>query len=146
MAHDSERARFIHELTYLSGVELDGEAAGVPEGFGAPPLVDDGGEAHDHRGLDARRAEEVSAGEVGDVVGDLEEALGAGSPGVDDPLGDPLPVELRDLLDQMVILQKNRPCEEILPPLPSFIIAVSDPTRIVIITCSINHCSLSLSL
>jgi hypothetical protein len=32
---------------------------------------------------------------VGDVVGDLEEALGGRAPGVDDPLGDALPVKLR---------------------------------------------------
>ena len=92
----------------LPGVELDGEATRVAEGLRAAALVDDGGEADDDRGLDARGAEEVGAGEVGDVVGDLEEALGAGAAGVHHALRDTLPVEVGQLLNHVVVLQEPR--------------------------------------
>ena len=87
----------------LAGVELDGEAARVADGLGAAALVDDGGEAGDERGLDAGRAEEIGAGEVGDVVRDLEEALGACPPRVDNSFRDSLPSEIGYLLHQVII-------------------------------------------
>ena len=78
----------------FSRVELDGEAAGVADRLGRAALMDDGREARDDRGLGSRRAEEVGAGQVRDVVGGLEEALGGGAAGVDDALRDALAVEL----------------------------------------------------
>lgn len=60
-------------------------------------------------GLGARGPEEVGAGDVGDVVGALEEALGGGAAGVDHALRDALPGEVRHLLDQVVVLEEDRP-------------------------------------
>ena len=94
--HEEDGHVVAHQVPVpLPGVEFDGKAAGVPDGFRGAALVDDCGEAGDDRRLHPRRPEQVGAGEVGDVVGDLEEALGGRAPGVDDPLGDALPVKLR---------------------------------------------------
>ena len=91
----------------LSGVKFDGKSSGVPQGFRAATLVDDGGEADDEGSLNSRGAKEVSAGEVRDVMRHFEETLCAGSPGMDHSLRDPFPVEVCKLLHQMIILQKN---------------------------------------
>ena len=47
--------------------------------------------------------------ELADVVGDLEEAEGAAALGVHDPLGHALAVEVGHLLDQVVVLEQDRP-------------------------------------
>ena len=78
----------------LARVELDREAARVADRLGRAALVDDGREARDDGRLHPRRAEEVGAGQVRDVVRRLEEALGRGAAGVDDALRDALAVEL----------------------------------------------------
>lgn len=44
-------------------------------------------------------------------MSDFKETLCTGSPGVNHPLRDPLPVEVGDLLDQMVVLKKDRTCQ-----------------------------------
>lgn len=105
--HEYFGARVDHSR-YLSGVELDGKPAGVSDGFRAATLVDDGGEAEDDRRLDAGRSEEVGAGEVSDIMGALEEALGARASGMDDALRYALPGEVCDLFDQMVVLEEDR--------------------------------------
>ena len=93
--HEEDGHVIAHQVPVpLPCVKFDGKAAGVPDGFRGAALVDDCGEAGDDGGLHPRRPEQVGAGEVGDVVGDLEEALGGRAPGVDDPLGDALPVKL----------------------------------------------------
>ena len=46
---------------------------------------------------------------LADVLGHLEEPVRAAALGVDDPLGHPLAVELRHLLDQVVVLEQDRP-------------------------------------
>lgn len=94
---------------YLAGVELNGETTGVADGLGAAALVDDGGEADNDGRLDAGGPEEVGAGEAGDVVRALEEPLRARPPSMHHPLRYPLPREVRDLLDQMIVLQQDRP-------------------------------------
>ena len=78
----------------LARVELDREAARVADGLWRAALVDDRREARDDGRLRPGRAEEVGAGQVRDVVGRLEEALGGGAAGVDDALGDALAVKL----------------------------------------------------
>ena len=72
--------------------------------------MDDGGEADDDGGLNTGSAKEVGASEVRDVMGDLKEALGAGSTGVDDALRHPLPREVGNLLHQVIVLQQNGTC------------------------------------
>ena len=52
--------------------------------------------------------EDGGLGVLADVLGDLEAAEGAAALGVGLALGDPLPVELRHLLDEVVVLQQDR--------------------------------------
>ena len=70
----------------LAGVELDSKASRISEGLGAAPLVDDCGEAHDDGRLHAGRAEHIGTGVLGDVMGDLKEALGRSSTSVHNAL------------------------------------------------------------
>lgn len=91
----------------LSGVKFDGKSSGVPQGFRAATLVDDGGEADDEGSLNSRGAKEVSTGEVRDVMCDFKKTLCTGSPRMHHSLRDPFPVEVCKLLHQMIILQKN---------------------------------------
>ena len=75
-------------------VELDRKPARVPNRLRRPALVDDGGEARDDGGLHARRAKQVGARQVRDVVGRLEKAFGGRAARVHDALGDALAVKL----------------------------------------------------
>ena len=91
----------------LDGVEPQREAARVAPGVGAAPLPGHRGEP-DQRvgpgaGLEHRRL-----GVGTDVVGHLEVAERAAALGVRLALRDALPVEVRHLLDQIVILQQDR--------------------------------------
>lgn len=87
------------------GLEPDGEAARVPGDLGriAPP--DDRREAdHDRRAL-ALGLEQLGPGVgrgwfVTDRPVRLEDAVGDETPGVDDALGDPLPIEVTDRLQE----------------------------------------------
>lgn len=54
--------------------------------------------------LHARGAEHIRAGQVRDVVRDLKEALGCGTPRMHNTLRDALPVKLRKLLCQVIVL------------------------------------------
>lgn len=98
-------------MRYLPGVELDGETTRISNGFGAPPFMNDGGETNDDRSLDTRCPEEVGTGEVSDIVSAFEEALGTGTPGMNNTLWNALPGKMRDLFDQMVVLQENGSCQ-----------------------------------
>ena len=92
---------------YLPCIKLDCEAPWVSQGLRASSLVNDRGEPYDERCLHAGRAQEIGACEMCDVVSDLEEALGTRASGVNHALGDPLPIELRKLLDQMVVFEEH---------------------------------------
>ena len=95
VSHEEHGHVVAHEVPVaLARVELDREAARVADRLGRAALVDDGREARDHGRLRPRRAEEVGAGEVRDVMRRLEEALGRGAAGVDDALRNALPVKL----------------------------------------------------
>ena len=52
--------------------------------------------------------EQVGAGDVGQRLVRLEEAVHAEAPGVDHPLGDPLVVEVEDLLAEVEVLEQRR--------------------------------------
>jgi hypothetical protein len=108
---DEEHRRVVADevVVALLGVELQREAARVARGVGRAQLAGDGREAGEHRRDLADAVEEVGARELRDVLGDLEEAVRARALGVDDALGDALAVELRHLLDDVVVLQQDRP-------------------------------------
>jgi hypothetical protein len=52
--------------------------------------------------------QEAGARPLGDVLGHLEEAVGAAALGVNHPLGDALAVEVLHLPDQMRVVQHGR--------------------------------------
>lgn len=70
----------------LLGAELDGEAARVAGRVGGTALATDGREAGGRARLVADLLEELSAGQVGDVVGDLEDSVGSAALGVNNAL------------------------------------------------------------
>ncbi len=65
--------------------------------------------------------EGVGSGEVAEGLGALKVAMGAIPSGVDDPLGDPLMIEVEDLLPEVKVLQRSR------APLP-------DAERVLVVT------------
>jgi hypothetical protein len=92
----------------LGGVELHGEPARVAPGVGAAALARDRREPDQDVG---RRAglEDRGAGVGADVVSHLERAERAAALGVRLPLRDALAVEVGHLLEQVVVLQQDRP-------------------------------------
>ena len=86
----------------LVGVELRREPAGVAHGVGRPARAQHGREADEHRRLDALwRGSAALVTPAGDPVAD-EDPVRAGAARVDHPLGDPLVVEVGDLLAQVM--------------------------------------------
>ena len=92
----------------LLRVELHREAAHVAGEVERALVAGDGREAHERRGPLARPLEQVGPGEVGQRLVVLEVAVGAEAAGVDDPLGDPLVVEVEDLLPEVEVLEQRR--------------------------------------
>ena len=92
----------------LARVELHGKPARVAPGVGAAALARDRREPDQDVG---RRAglEDRGAGVGADVVGHLERAERAAALGVRLPLRDALAVEVGHLLEQVVVLQQDRP-------------------------------------
>src|SRR5664280_509445 len=96
------------------GAELDGEPARVASHLGGVPAADDGGEPNGDRRALALVAEQLGpgvgrSGLVADGAVGLEGAVGDEAAGVHHPLGDPLPVEVADLLQEAVVLHRRRP-------------------------------------
>lgn len=98
-------------MTYFSSVELDCEATRVSQGLGTSTLMDDSGETHNDRSLNTWSSEEVSTSEVRYIMSDLEETLCTGSSCVNHALWNTLPVEVSKLLNEMVVLKKDRTCQ-----------------------------------
>ena len=92
----------------LPGVELGREPADVAGQVGGPLVPGDGGEPDERRRAQARLAEDVGPGDVGQRLVVLEVAVRAVTAGVDHPLGDPLVVEVEDLLPEVRVLQQRR--------------------------------------
>ena len=90
------------------GVELGGEAAHVPGQVGGALVPGHGGEPDERRRAQARLGEQVGPGEVGQRLVVLEVPVRPVPAGVHHPLGDPLVVEVEDLLAEVGILQRGR--------------------------------------
>jgi hypothetical protein len=106
VAHEERRRVVADEVVVaLVGVELEREPARVADRVGAAHLAGHGGEAGEDRRALADLREEARRRPLGDVGGDLEEAVGAAALGVDDPLGDPLSVEVLQLLHKVRVVQ-----------------------------------------
>ncbi len=107
---DEEHRRVVADEVPVAflGVELDGEAAHVALGIGRPALAGDGGEAQKQLRLLADRGEQLGARVARDVLGDSERAVGGRALGVHHALGNPLAVEVRHLLDEVVVGEQHR--------------------------------------
>ena len=91
----------------LVRLHLDGEAARVPRAVVRAGLAAHRREADGDGARLAFFAEDVGDGEVRERVRALEVAVGAAALGVDDALGDPLAVEVREQVDQVEVLQEQ---------------------------------------
>ncbi len=81
----------------VGGVELGGEAARVAQRFRRVQAVHHGRETDEHRRA-AALLEDLGQGQVGDVFGGGELAVGAGATGMHNALGDTLATETLQLL------------------------------------------------
>ena len=93
-------------------LELDREAARVARRLGAFLGAGHGREAHEHRRLHAGLVEHAGARVFGgrlvaDLAIGLELAMRAGAAGMHDALRDALAVEMGDLLDELVVLERR---------------------------------------
>ena len=96
-----------HVVVALGRVELQREATRVTPRVGAPALAGHRGEADQRVGRRAR-LEHRRLGVGAHVTRHLEVAERAAALGVGLALRDPLPVEVRHLLDEVVVLQQDR--------------------------------------
>ncbi|MCY1333938.1 hypothetical protein D9M69_196790 [compost metagenome] len=92
----------------LVGIELHREAAHVAHRVGGTARPLHRGEAHEHRRALARLAEEVGPGQVAQRLRHLEVAMGRRATGMYHPLGNPLVVEVGDLLPHDEVFQQGR--------------------------------------
>ena len=108
VAHEEDGGVVAHhvEVAFL-GIHLHREAARVAPCVGAAALACDGREARDDVGLRAR-LEHFRLGVFRDVARHGEMAERARALGVGLALRDALPVEIRHLLDEVVIVQNDR--------------------------------------
>ncbi|MGY3246865.1 hypothetical protein ACVWYT_006314 [Streptomyces sp. TE4109] len=91
----------------LFGVELQRETAGVAHRVGRAEVARDGREAQEGLGLLADLGEELGPRPLRDVTGQRERAVRAGAAGVHDALRNALTVEVRELLQQRLVLHQD---------------------------------------
>ncbi len=105
---DEENGRVVaHQVVVAQlGVELQREPARVALGVRATLFGRDRGEPGQHLGALAR-LQEVRLGVRADVGGDDELSERSAALGVHDPFGHTFPVELRHLLQEVVVLQQD---------------------------------------
>lgn len=94
------------------GIELDREAPRIARGLGRLLGPDDSGKSQEDRRLHPGSGQHLGTGiAAGGFVADgaigLEPAMGGGTPGMHHPLGHPFPVEMGDLLDELVVFQRG---------------------------------------
>ncbi len=110
VADEEHRSVVTHQVEVaLLGVKLERETARVTIGIRTAHLACDGGEAREHWRALADAGQEARLRPRGDVLGHLEEPVGAASLGVHHPLGHALAVELLHLLDDIGVMQHTRP-------------------------------------
>jgi hypothetical protein len=92
----------------LAGVELGREPPDIAGQVAGPGTARDGGEPDECRRPQPRLAEDVRPGDVGERLVILEVAVRTVPAGMNHPLGDPLVVEVEDLLPEMLVLKQRR--------------------------------------
>ena len=90
------------------GIELDREAAHIARGVHRTALAGDRREAHERRRDLAGGLERRGLRHIGHRLVALKEAVGPRSTRMNDPLGNALVVEVRDLLAQVEVLEERR--------------------------------------
>ncbi len=90
------------------GVELQRESARVPHRVGGAEVAGDRGETQEGLGLLADLGEELRPRPLRDVTREREGAVRAGAAGVHDALRNALTVEVRELLQQRLVLHQDR--------------------------------------
>jgi len=91
----------------LLGPDLHGETSGVTSSICATAFSTDGRETDGRSGFVAHFGEELCRGKIGDVVGDLEVTVCAGTFGMDNTLGDPLTIEVSEEVDMVEVLKEQ---------------------------------------
>ncbi len=91
----------------LVGVELHGEPPDVPGSVRRAARSEHRREAHEGPRDGARVGEDACARDLGQRLVELEAPMGTGPPSVHHPLGDPLVIEVGDLLPQVVVLEER---------------------------------------
>ncbi len=97
-----------HVPIALFGIKLDREAANIALGVRRATLAGHGGEARKQLGLLADLGENFGAGVLGDVMGDGERPIGAGTFGVHPPFGDDFAIKMGEFFQKPDILQQLR--------------------------------------
>ena len=92
----------------LPGVELDGEPAHVARQIERPLAAGDGREAHERLRALADTLKKVRPRDIGQAVGELEEAVGTVAARMHDALRDALVIEVEDLLAEMEVFEQSR--------------------------------------
>lgn len=73
--------------------------------------MDNSRETNNDRCLNPGGSEEISTGEVSNIMGDLKETLCTSSPSMDNTFWDPLPLKVGKFLNQMIVLKENWTCQ-----------------------------------
>jgi hypothetical protein len=81
-------------LVALGGLELDSPSTEIADGVGGASCWPYGRYASEKLCAFTNTSEEIGISEIGEVMGDLEVAMGTGSFGVDDPFGNPFTREM----------------------------------------------------
>jgi hypothetical protein len=92
----------------LVGIKLGGETANIAHGVRRAGVALHRGEADKDRGDFLWVAEEGGFGDIAEILIGLKVTVGGGAAGVNDPLRDPLVVEVGDFLAQDKIFQQRR--------------------------------------
>lgn len=97
----------------VDGFELDGEAARIACGFRRFLAADHSGEADEHGRLDPGlcqhlRTRVLGRGLLADFSVRFEIAMSTGAAGMHDAFGNALAIEMRDLFDELIILERRR--------------------------------------
>lgn len=100
ISYEKHRHVVTHEVKVtLSGVELDSKTTWIPQGLRASTLMHNCRETDNNRCLDPRSTEKISTCKVRDIMSDLKETLGTGSPCMHNTFRDTFSVELSKLFD-----------------------------------------------
>src|SRR5581483_11110018 len=109
IAHEKNRRVIAHQIIVpILGVELDRESSWVTHRIGRACFSRDRGEAYQYRGALAHPVEECRLCPGRRISRYFEVAKRAAPFGMDNALGYPLAVELRHLLNEIVVLQQQR--------------------------------------